>query len=87
MSGLPEVARTSVEGSASRLAFEIGQSLEALLIDRAARLAVGTGERVVTIAHVRRVLDDSLIAEACSRAGVVDDAETRRGRSRAAPRQ
>ena len=86
MSEAPEVVRSLIEADASRFAFQIGQAVEAVLIDRAARVALLEGdtdrETVVVSRHVRRALDDSVFEEACARIGVVLDGGAGGGRSK-----
>ena len=85
MSEAPEVVRSLIEADASRFAFQIGQAVEAVLIDRAFRLAlleVDTDRQTVVMSrHVRRALDDSVFEEACARVGVVLNDGARGGRS------
>ena len=79
MSLQPEVVRGFIEGSASRLAFQIGQAVEAVVIDRATRFAVlevGTDRQTVVMdRHVRHALDGSVFEEACARVGVIRNDE------------
>jgi len=88
MSEAVEVLRSVIDADASRLAFRVGQSLERILVDRAVQFAmdeaVPNGRVVVTADHVRRALNDSLLAEACSQLGVVCDGEAKGQRWRSA---
>jgi len=86
MSESVEVLRSVIDVDASQLAFRVGQSLERILVDRAVQFAVGeavsNGRAVVTVDHVRRALNDALLAEACSQLGVVFDGEAKSQRRR-----
>jgi len=85
MSEAQDAVRSLIEADASGLAFQIGQAVEAVLIDRAARLAlreVDTDRQTVVMSrHVRCALDDSVFREACARVGVVLHDGSRDGRS------
>ena len=73
----PRAVRTILEGNAYQLAFRIAQSLERTLVTRAIESAVrradASGEVSVTAEHVKRVLDASLLEEACSQIDIILD--------------
>jgi len=79
MSVQPQVVGGFIEGSAGRLAFQIGQAVEAVVIDRATRFAlleVGTDHQAIVMdRHVRQALDGSVFEEACTRVGVIRNDE------------
>jgi hypothetical protein len=81
MSEARQSIRGVIDGRASRLAFRIGQSVERALMDRAVRCTAAEtpsdGRVVVSVDHVRHVLDGSLLVEACGAVGIVIDGETR----------
>ncbi len=58
----PAPIRTVIDGRASRLAFQMGQLVEQMVLDRAIDIAARAldGEIVVTTGHLRRELDKSL---------------------------
>jgi hypothetical protein len=77
--------RNIINGDASGFAFRLGQSVQRVLMDRAIVAANSVceedGQTTVTLDHVLRALDQSVLAEACRRLGVVIDAGTRPRRS------
>jgi hypothetical protein len=82
MADSPKPARELIAGDASRLAFRIGQAVQQVLVDRAFELAGrGTAEgddTLVTVEHVQRVLEESIVREACIRIGVEFDGQSPR---------
>ncbi len=77
-----KIVKISLSGSAHQLAFRIGQSLEQVLITRAVKIAGEdantSSEVLVTVDHIRRALDLSLLEETCSSLGVFIHGEMQR---------
>ena len=86
MSQSPAPPPTVIEGRASRLAFQIGQFVEQMVLDRAIDLAAREGEVeiVVTTEHLRRALDDFILEDARDQIGAALDAAENPPKTRSA---
>lgn len=86
MSESPEVIQTVIDGRASGLAHQVGQSVEQILIDRAVTFATNDAgecaEVVVTAEHVQLALETSILEDTCRQIGIFINGEARRRSSR-----
>ncbi len=87
MADCTDKVRCVVQGSATRLASRIARCVEERLVARAVKLASRESARnakiaLVTIEHIRRVLDRSLLEETVAQSGLVLHDETEENRAR-----